>query len=200
MPGTLKLNSGGAGNLILTPSGSVGSDVTVTLPAATATLLTNKTAGTVLQVVSTTKTDTFSMLGDTYTTITGLSASITPSSATSKILVIVGMTCGISSDGVIFTRLMRNSTAIDIGDAAGSRTQATTATYTGGSASIVYQLLPQNMNFLDSPATTSSTTYSVQFKGENGSTYVYLNRASNDLDASGRARTASTITLMEVAA
>lgn len=40
MPGTLKLNSGGAGNLILTPSGSVGSDVTVTIPAATATLAT----------------------------------------------------------------------------------------------------------------------------------------------------------------
>lgn len=38
MPGTLKLNSGGAGNLILTPSGSVGSDVTLTIPATTATL------------------------------------------------------------------------------------------------------------------------------------------------------------------
>lgn len=39
MPGTLKLNSGGAGNLILTPSGSVGSDVTVTVPAVTGTVL-----------------------------------------------------------------------------------------------------------------------------------------------------------------
>ena len=38
MPGTLKLNSGGAGNLILTPSGSVGSDVTVTVPAVTSTV------------------------------------------------------------------------------------------------------------------------------------------------------------------
>ena len=39
MPGTLKLNSGGAGNLILTPSGSVGSDVTVTVPAVTGTAM-----------------------------------------------------------------------------------------------------------------------------------------------------------------
>ena len=41
MPGTLKLNSGGAGNLILTPSGSVGSDVTVTVPAVTGTVAVN---------------------------------------------------------------------------------------------------------------------------------------------------------------
>jgi hypothetical protein len=160
----------------------------------------NAPSGSVIQVVSTTKTDTFSMTSATYTSVTGLSVSITPSSTSSKILIIVGMTCGISSDGVIFTRLTRNGTAIDVGDAAGSRTQATTATYTGGSASIVYQLLPQNMNFLDSPATTSSTTYGVDIKAENGSTTLYVNRASNDLDAAGRARLASTITVMEIAA
>jgi hypothetical protein len=157
-------------------------------------------AGSVLQVVSTTKTDTFSMTGLTFTSVTGLTASITPTSATSKILVIVSMTCGLSSDSVVFTRLMRGGTAIDIGDAAGSRTQSTAATYTGGSASVVYQLLPQNMNFLDSPSTTSSTTYGVQIKGEDGGVSVFVNRASNDSDFPGRARTASTITLMEIAA
>lgn len=160
----------------------------------------NAPSGSVIQVVSTTKTDTFSMTSSTYTSVTGLSVSITPTSATSKILIIVGMTCGISSDGLIFTRLTRGGTAIDVGDAAGSRTQATTAIYTGGSASIVYQLLPQNIIFLDSPATTSSTTYGVDIKAENGSTTLYVNRASNDSDVAGRARLASTITVMEIAA
>ena len=160
----------------------------------------NAPVGSVIQVVSTTKTDTFSMTGLTYTSVTGLTASITPISATSKILVIVNMTCGLTSDSVVFTRLMRGGTAIDIGDAAGSRTQATAATYTGGSASVVYQLLPQNMNFLDSPSTTSSTTYGVQIKGEDGGVSVYVNRAGNDADSAGRARTASTITVMEIAA
>ena len=88
MPGTLKLNSGGAGNLILTPSGSVGSDVTVTLPAATATLLTNKTAGTILQVVQGTTTTETSTSSTSFVDTT-LTASITPTSASSKILAVV---------------------------------------------------------------------------------------------------------------
>jgi hypothetical protein len=184
------------------PDGSVtAGDLASTLDlTGKSVTLPSGTGGKVLQVVSTTKTDTFSMTGSTFTSVTGLTASITPTSATSKILVIVSMTCGLTSDGLVFTRLMRNSTAINIGDASGSRTQATTAAYTGGSASVVYQLLPQNINFLDSPATTSSTTYGVQIKGEDGSVSIYAGRAGNDADASGRARLASTITVMEIAA
>jgi hypothetical protein len=203
----IKLSTPSSGSISLSPA-DTASNYTVSIPAVTGTMLTTASsvnrsqlpAGSVLQVVSTTKTDTFSMTGSTFTSVTGLTASITPTSATSKILVIVSMTCGLSSDSVIFTKLMRGGTSIDIGDAAGSRIQSTTAAYTGGSASVQFQLLPQNMSFLDSPATTSSTTYGVQIKGEDGSVNVFVNRASNDADASGRARTASTITVMEIAA
>ncbi len=191
---SIVINGSGSITGLSSGSGISASALSGTIPDA------NAPSGSVIQVVSTTKTDTFSMTSSTYTSVTGLSVSITPTSTTSKILIIVSMTCGISSDGVIFTRLTRNGTAIDVGDAASSRTQATTATYTGGSASIVYQLLPQNINFLDSPATTSSTTYGIDIKAENGTTTLYVNRASNDLDAAGRARLASTITVMEIAA
>jgi hypothetical protein len=153
-------------------------------------------AGVVLQVVSTSKTDTFSSSSTSFTAITGLSVSITPKFATSKIFVLVSMTCGMSADYVFNTRLMRNSTAIDIGDAAGSRSPASTGGYQGSSA-IIYQVIPQNITYLDSPATTSSTTYSVQVAVENGT--VYVNRTANDGDASARGRFASNITVMEIA-
>lgn len=167
--------------------------ITGTLPDA------NAPSGSVLQVVSSTKTDTFSMTGDTYTTVTGLTASITPISAANKILIVVTMTCGISADATFTTRLARNGTGISIGDAAGSRTQATTGGYVGASG-IVYQMLPQNMSFLDSPSTVSSITYAVQVRGETSGQTVYVNRASNDADAVTRSRFSSTITVMEIAA
>lgn len=47
MPASLKLNSGGAGNVIITPSGSVGSDVTLTIPASTGTIVASDSSGNV---------------------------------------------------------------------------------------------------------------------------------------------------------
>jgi hypothetical protein len=54
------------------------------------------------------------------------------------------------------------------------------------------------INFLDSPATTSATTYKIQVRGNVAST-VAVNRSVNDADAATSARTASSITVMEVA-
>jgi len=163
-------------------------------------------AGKILQVVSTTKTSAFStsVAQGTSTPITGLSVTITPNSASSNILVI-GQING-SSDGAseaAVTVLTRNGTAICVGDAAGSRSQATSGSgYT--SSATGYKESPYSIGilFLDSPATTSSTTYAVEigstFFGTSG---VFVNTGPNTtLDRSDVWRTTSSITVMEVSA
>jgi hypothetical protein len=146
--------------------------------------------GAVLQVVSTTKTDAFTSASATFTAVTGLSATITPSSSTSKILVIASLT-GAGTSGVTeaYARLMRGATAIAVGDAAGSSVRGL-----GGltiTASLEQGL---SVSHLDSPATTSATTYSFEARTQSGSGLVYVNRSAND-----SVRGASSITLMEIA-
>jgi len=162
---------------------------TVTLPSGT--------GGKILQVVSTTKSDTFSTSSFAFTDVTGLSVSITPSTTSSKILVLVNLT----GDGTMgqtraVYRLVRNSTAIAIGDTAGSRPRAFAGIYrandnnTSGVVSVSY---------LDSPASTSEQTYKVQASEGNDTSYsVYVNRAAGWSDANGHPATISTITAIEV--
>jgi hypothetical protein len=57
----------------------------------------------------------------------------------------------------------------------------------------------QNITFLDSPSTTSSTTYKIQGKVQNTATFV-INRGMDDPNADYGLRGASSITAMEVAA
>lgn len=150
----------------------------------------------VLQVVSTAKTDTFTTTSTSFTDVTGLSVSITPSATSSTILVLATIT-GANQGGVndFDLQLVRGSTAIAIGDAAGSRVRATWRLNVGntgwnGSAAMV---------FLDSPATTSATTYKIQGKATSSGT-VYINRSQTDSDSSAFVRTPSTITVMEISA
>jgi hypothetical protein len=144
--------------------------------------------GGVLQVVSTTKTDTFSMTGATFTDITGLSATITPTSATSKIFVIVNFATSSSSvSGLNIFNLVRGSTNIS--------QPATNPSFAGTMGAYVDSadwITPVGFNFLDSPATTSATTYKVQMKANTGTQYI--NRRSTADSAF-----TSTITLMEIA-
>jgi hypothetical protein len=148
----------------------------------------------VVQVKNTFKSDTFSTSSTSYTDVTGLSIAITPTSASNKVL--VSVTANLATDGssvAIYYRIMRDATAIAIGDAAGSRTRATGNAYpNGGIATSVA------MDYLDSPATTSATTYKVQVI-MNGAGTGYLNRNNSDSDAVGISRVVSTITVMEVA-
>ena len=152
--------------------------------------------GAILQVVSTTKTDTFTLASTTFTEITGLTATITPTSATSKILVNVSVSNSSNLNSMAhFLRLMRGVTAIGIGDAAGSRIQATTLRMGAGGGTLGFA---SNFQFLDSPSSTSALTYSVQVRGENANT-LGINRTVDDNDSNTHSRGISTITLMEVA-
>ena len=148
----------------------------------------------ILQVVSTTKTDTFSTTSTSYTDVTGLSVAITPTSATSKILVLFSVNTGASAANSNAFVLVRDSTEISIGAAAGSREQATVV----NTVTAANFRMSANAAFLDSPATTSATTYKVQVMSQ-GAT-VTINYASGDTDTGGAvyARSTSHITVLEV--
>ena len=148
-------------------------------------------AGAVLQVVSTTKTDSFSgsLATNSELAITGMSVSITPSATSSQVLVVAMLNAGTFGNYV----LKRGSTNICVGDAAGSRDRVTASRASGDPVSVPFM-------FLDSPATTSATSYSISFVSANSNTVtVYVNRSSTDTDNGDFARYASTITVMEIA-
>ena len=146
----------------------------------------------VLQVVSTTKTDTFSTASTTLTDITGLSASITPSATSS--LVLVFFSVNIDTPQTSGIAIIRGSTKIGAGATAGSRTTSTTFTITG----LANRPNAQSSLFLDTPATTSATTYKLQTYTSTGT--VWVNRTADDTDSAVYPRGASTITLMEISA
>lgn len=151
--------------------------------------------GKVLQVVSTNKTDTFSTSSTALVDVTGLSVTITPTSATSKILVFTSILFAVQqSNGQQFLQLLRGSTAIAQGDAASVRTR----TSGQGAAFADYVLANYALQFLDEPATTSATTYKIQTR-VTGST-GYINRTITDTDSAIYPRGISTITVMEIGA
>lgn len=158
----------------------------------------NAPSGSVIQVVSVTKTNTFSLSSLTFTDVTDLSLSITPISTSSKILVMASVAVASSGD-FAYLRLVRDSTPIYIGDAASSRPRVSGAiVYTAGENP--YNCEPVQMTHLDSPATTSTLTYKVQLRSGSSAFAVYVNRTSDDRDtANYEPRLASSITLMEIA-
>lgn len=156
--------------------------------------------GKVLQVKSTTKTDTFSQASSSSAspvTITGLTVDITPSSVSNKILVMYALDVSSSDTSTLDTFLFRDSTGICIGDADGSRPRATMA----GTGQAVGTFFRQNLaaQFLDSPSTTSQITYSIKV-GANATVTAFINRNDRDRNTTiDDARSTSTITVMEIA-
>jgi len=152
--------------------------------------------GRVLQVVSTTKTDTFSTTSATYTDVTGLNATITPTLATSKILVIADIALNPSNNTISYAQILRDSTAVGGGTAVGNRRSAAKSLYLSTSGTKLTTTTA--FHFLDSPATTSSTTYKIQV-AINSAT-LNINTTLNDSDNADRPRTSSSLTLMEISA
>ena len=185
---------------------AVAGSGTLTLPVATDTLigkattdtLTNKSiaatqltgtiaaaalpAGTVLQVVSVTATAVVSNSTSTFAD-TGLTATITPRSTSSKILVLMSHAgCGKETGNTALQiKLLRGATQIMYVEDLGG--------YTGTTANIFIGSV--SANYLDSPATTSATTYKSQLASRAAIAVVYVNNY-------GSVGAASTITLMEI--
>lgn len=154
-------------------------------------------AGKVGQVVSTTKTDTYTMSSQTYTTVTGLTATITPSATTSKVLVIASLSAA-GNPGVSrsTSRFIRDSTPIAVADTAGSRIVGTTPIPLMSGAEVSSQILL----FLDSPASTSALVYGVQVRCNDAAATTYVNRSPIDDNNASYSRAVSTITVMEILA
>jgi hypothetical protein len=150
---------------------------------------TTATSGSVLQVASTTVTGQTSTTSTSFVDISGLSVSITPKSTSSKVFVAVSLMASAAADDTWYN-LVRGSTNIAQG-VNGSSNASAYARLTDG-------LFPEivTINFLDSPSTTSSTTYKVQWRTRVGT--VYLNQRA--YDAGSPAPTGvSSITVMEIA-
>jgi hypothetical protein len=150
--------------------------------------------GKILQVIQAVKTDTFSTASTSYTDVTGVSVSITPSSSSNKVLVMVEANSSTTGGNNAMFRLKRDSTTLSVGDAAGSRSQAAYQQRINDSNAA----LNGSITLLDSPSTTSSTTYQLQTKVQGGT--VDINRTAANTDGAAYARTICTITAMEVAA
>jgi len=162
--------------------------------------------GGITQIKQTVKTDTFSQssLNDsTYSNDTGLNVTITPSSNSNKIRlsgsVVVSMDVDNDSIGIV---LFKDGSVVTgaLGDAAGSRTPCMSM---GMLASFGNECVTLPFDFIDSPATTSATTYGIRilfFTGGTSSSTVYMNRPQASDDQVYRPRSISTITAMEVSA
>ena len=140
--------------------------------------------GKVLQVVQGELTGEVSSSSSTYADL-GLSVSITPSSATSKVLIFTTLTgCQKrTNDTSLLTKLLRGSTQIMISDAG----------YTGSTVRLNFGTVA--LNYLDSPATTSATTYKVQLASMGNNAIVGVNG-----DGTGANTNLSTIIAMEIGA
>jgi hypothetical protein len=141
-----------------------------------------------VQIVSTTLNTPFSTASTSFTDLTGLSATITPRSASNKIMIFVTSYQSTSStSGLTTYNLVRGATNIC--------QPSTTPTFAGSAICYIAaadNIFPFSISFLDSPATTSATTYKVQLKSNTGTVYINQRQTAD-------CAITSTITLMELA-
>jgi hypothetical protein len=149
----------------------------------------------VLQVVEANKLDVFSTSSSSYVDVTGWTATITPSATTSKILVVYSATTSVSAATYTGFQIVRGSTAIGNGTASGSKVAANKAYYdaAGAGGESIYG------SFLDSPSTTSATTYKMQVKNHTTNT-LYVGATFTNVDNAACYSTLTNITLMEISA
>ena len=151
--------------------------------------------GHIIQVLSTTVTGIPSITSNqNWLDWPGLAVTITPSSTSSKIFVTASV--NVSSNADTAQRLVRNSTAIGVGDVRGSRRQSTTG---GNIHRSDHEMCQYSVNYLDSQNTTFATIYKMQGIDEGGATQS-LNREHTDGDERHDSTGASTITVMEISA
>lgn len=159
-------------------------------------------SGSILQVQSTFYNTTFSqsLTLNTKTAINNLNVNITPSSTSSKIF-LFGRTVNELSNTTnhdLTYFFLRNSTAINIGTASGSRrTGMISAFQNYRDADANSTPDPLNMFTIDTPSTTSQITYHIGVEHTQNAT-LYVNRTVNDSDSVGYERLSSEIIAMEI--
>jgi len=144
-------------------------------------------SGGIIQTIQTFKADTTTTTSASFEDMSGMTATITPSVAGNKVLVRFAIHVSSPQAAVIMVNLLRGSTAI---------AQPSSGTYVSTVQLWVDadRMVTQTYEFLDSPATTSSTTYKLQWRNHSGSTTIKLNGYHGNTDYT----TTSTMTLQEV--
>ena len=213
---SLVLSGSTSGSVTLQEPAVAGTTV-LDLPATSGTILTSASAisassittgtlpkaqlptGSVLQVVSTAKTDTFSesvAAGAISGDVTGLTAAITPSTATNKILVNVTVCASVPSNPTFIYLYVNGSASPFVGNTAGSRARVSVSGIWWNDDT----MNSYAFSFLHSPSSTSAQTYSIRLGHASGLTRtIYVNRSVNDTDSAQFNRNASSITAMEIA-
>ena len=156
-----------------------------------------KKPGDIVQVGSVTKTDTFTSTSTTFTDITGLTISITPTSAANNVLCFFSA-FGMGSTGVnaCVLRSMRGATAIAVGDAAGSRTSGSALLQSGANSN---STMTAAWSTYDTPQSAASVTYKTQGLCNAAGTF-HINRPEDNTDGAAYVRGTSAITVQEIMA
>ena len=156
-------------------------------------------AGSVLQLVQVVQPDTFAHNNNTFVNITGMAATITPRSTSSKILVSSIINFGGKFNLYGYVRLLRGSTIIGEPAADGNRQTCHAALSSDNeSNSGNAKMNVCATNFLDSPNTTSAITYQYQIKTYSSAYFFYLNRSHDNSNNVETPRPISTVTLTEI--
>jgi hypothetical protein len=177
----------GTNAYVLTADSAEATGIKWATPAAAGTIVKQITFGTLKATASTSST-TF--------TDTGLSASITPTSASSKIMVTANVSLAPMASGGIFLTLTDGSNTILL-DPTSSGSRSKVFSRIEGDTAGQYTMFAQTLQFVDSPGSTSAKTYKIRWFVSGGTGYI--NRMTTDSDSDGYAAGISTITLTEYA-
>ena len=155
--------------------------------------------GKILQVVQTTEDTAYSNSGSSYTSV--LSTSITPSATTSKVLILVSAHFSMSTDTYGGATLLRGGTEISKSTqtSGGGNANQYTVPINNRSGDAQWEARTISINFLDTPSTTSATTYALGFRKDYGSQLMY-NRPNATNNAAYHWNVTSHMTLLEVGA
>ena len=160
------------------------------------------TTGGVLQVVTTTKTDTFTTTSTSYTDVTGLSVSITPKSVSNKVLVLASVpfvsVSGTTTAGAGIS-VFRGSTNLVAPTSPSNRIPGISKLNVQGLSAGAQWIHPTTFQILDSPASTSALSYNIKTLAFGAGVTSYVNRMFDDSDTANSMRLVSTITVMEIA-
>ena len=177
------------------PDGIVDTDML----AAGAVTAAKKGTGSILQVVSAFSNTHLSSSSTTYVDLTGVTATITPTSSSNKILIICSIALSKENNHSFHGRIVRNGSAISGSGGATSNNQEIDGVW-WNIRTAVYSANPSSVNYLDSPSTTSAVTYKAQGKTSGSSHGFSLNRTGDSGNDLYNSPGFSQITLMEVAA
>ena len=190
-----------AGTTAITIDTSQNVTVAGTLTATGKLASSSMPTGSVLQAVQATFTGTQTLatggVNANFSDITSLSVTITPSSSSNKILLIAHLTSMCGDDRMIFFKFTGGNTASFVGDTAGNRTRVA-GFYGSGNAAGSANGAPVTLMYLDSPSTTSATTYKVQGAPNYLSGSAYINYNPNETDNAYFCRGASSLIAIEV--